>query len=421
MTLTTFAKTNFQFTLFCERRQRMNRTSSDFPARYLLCADWAKEGEKRVCYVADVVEKTIKLLDASNLTLSSLLEHAARYANDGKVLLSFDVAIGVPSAFFVRVQKEKKWAHCQNFLEWLATIDLDSDFWIETKNAAEWNAAKPFISVPAGKGSLTAFNNALGRSLRRNIDVRFGGKSPFIVNGFPGTVGSATRSFWKELIPILTPTKTFSVWPFEGDFGDAFQKSDVVVAENYPAISYTSVFASKLPSARLKLSKTKVDVRKPALAAMEDLEWLKKSGITLPCLTKCQESEDHFDAFMSALSQLRIVLEKLPMSHPSLTCPKSEGGILGSGVIQIEERSKSLDKQLGCPPGKKSKRVSESIEGKREYPCPIPLCPKVFYNTRSGWDGHVGTHRMHPDWYPDVEDHAERLRLFRQDFPQFFQ
>lgn len=55
-----------------------------------------------------------------------------------------------------------------------------------------------------------------------------------------------------------------------------------------------------------------------------------------------------------------------------------------------------------------------------EYPCPIAGCPQVFYGTRGGWDGHVGSPRMHPDWHPGVTDSEERRRLFKQDYAAWF-
>jgi hypothetical protein len=54
------------------------------------------------------------------------------------------------------------------------------------------------------------------------------------------------------------------------------------------------------------------------------------------------------------------------------------------------------------------------------YRCPIPGCEKVFHGSRGGWDGHVGSRRVHPDWHPEIEDSDERKRLFRSEFGHWF-
>lgn len=56
---------------------------------------------------------------------------------------------------------------------------------------------------------------------------------------------------------------------------------------------------------------------------------------------------------------------------------------------------------------------------RRDYPCPVPGCTKVFHGTRGGWDAHVASWRMHPDWHPGVTDGEERKRRFRREYPRW--
>lgn len=58
--------------------------------------------------------------------------------------------------------------------------------------------------------------------------------------------------------------------------------------------------------------------------------------------------------------------------------------------------------------------------GSGEYPCPIQGCPKVFHGSRSGWDGHVGSLRLHSDWHRRVSDPEERRRIFKHEYADWF-
>jgi hypothetical protein len=52
--------------------------------------------------------------------------------------------------------------------------------------------------------------------------------------------------------------------------------------------------------------------------------------------------------------------------------------------------------------------------------CPIPGCNHIFANGRSGWDGHVSNRTHRVNYHPEVQDHEERMELFRGEFPDFF-
>jgi hypothetical protein len=53
------------------------------------------------------------------------------------------------------------------------------------------------------------------------------------------------------------------------------------------------------------------------------------------------------------------------------------------------------------------------------FRCPIAGCDKVFHG-RGGWDAHVGSRRLHPDWHPELETPDDRKRRFEAEFPEFF-
>ena len=61
-------------------------------------------------------------------------------------------------------------------------------------------------------------------------------------------------------------------------------------------------------------------------------------------------------------------------------------------------------------------RNTSSESGGAEYPCPIPGCSKIFRRSRGGWDAHVGSLRIHPDWHPDVSNPEERKWIFKAEY-----
>ena len=59
------------------------------------------------------------------------------------------------------------------------------------------------------------------------------------------------------------------------------------------------------------------------------------------------------------------------------------------------------------------------LAGRMEYRCPIGGCTKVFRGSRGGWDAHVASPRIHPDWHPDVIDGRVRKERFKAEYPDW--
>jgi hypothetical protein len=382
---------------------------------YLLCADWGKEVWKRRCCAVDIQKKELKLLDERNLTFERLLGIGREYGEAHQTLISLDLAIGVP-AQVLQHSRATSDAMPLRFVDWIASKKLDSEFWNETKVAAEWSSDRPFISVPGGEGELGKFHIVAAHKLKRSVDEKYGGKSPFIVNGIPGTVGSGTRAFWRELHPYLQAKRDFGLWPFDGKLASLFSHYRLVVAENYPAVSYTSVFADTLPSKQLLLSKTHLNVRRAAIERLSTLKWIKDASLCLPDLEICIDSEDDFDALMAALAQFRLISTELGVADEESADPIAEGGILGTHGIESGSKT-SLDKILGVvTPRRKSKSKKEATE-----PRSCPICGHVFKEGRSGWRDHVSSMKRHPSWNPAVSDKKLRQELFVKEFPEFLE
>ena len=56
----------------------------------------------------------------------------------------------------------------------------------------------------------------------------------------------------------------------------------------------------------------------------------------------------------------------------------------------------------------------------KNFPCPIPGCQTVFPGYPNGWDGHVGSPRLHPDWHPELSTPEERRAQFKREFATWF-
>ncbi len=77
--------------------------------------------------------------------------------------------------------------------------------------------------------------------------------------------------------------------------------------------------------------------------------------------------------------------------------------------IAKQHSDKGLSSILVCP------KCHERI-----YYCPIPGCTKQFRMGRAGWDSHVTSFRLHPNWLPDIKDGDKRKSKFRKDFLEWF-
>jgi hypothetical protein len=143
-------------------------------------------------------------------------------------------------------------------------------------------------------------------------------------------------------------------------------------------------------------------------------------------------NEDDFDACITAAALLRCVLDGSALCPHRLESAASEGGMLGTGSMNLH-----LPKQTFAGPGRvrltvlpAAQTLGRSIEpASREaderdrasfYQCPIAGCDKVFQGSRGGWDGHVGSLRLHLGWHPELREAAERRRQFETEFPDFF-
>jgi hypothetical protein len=156
--------------------------------------------------------------------------------------------------------------------------------------------------------------------------------------------------------------------------------------------------------------------------------WVKQFGVDIRNVQEALLSEDDFDALMSAAALLRCVLEGT--SVESAHADPLEGGILASESLNLALPAQTFSCEDDKEGTGRTRRVqkweafkvpSDNPPQIRRYPCPIPGCTHPFEGGRGGWDRHVEIRPVHPDWHPEITDKEERKRLFRAEFPQFFE
>lgn len=322
----------------------------------ILVADWGKEGDKRVAYQIDVPRRLISYLAPPKLgwTIEGLVDLASTISDSTLVLI--DVAIGLPFGLFEAMRAEvdeNKVGHLLALLRARPAGELLG----EARRPEDWSVRKPYIHVPKGDGSLTAFRAAAEHhcvQLRRAIDLETGGRSPLILSGIPGTVGYGSRDLLERLGKL--DAKHVAVWPFDGPLNALLETKRVILGEIYPRALYGHVLSDKSNDerARIAIGKGTAAIRAAAVVELELSAWHKHLEVPLhpDLLERARVSEDDFDAYFSAIGILRLLLEKVGLEDGSLRSRLhgdrpvlddiAEGGMLGITAAQLELRQQAF-------------------------------------------------------------------------------
>ena len=424
--------------------------------RAILCADWSKDQRKREVYAADVERREVRRLVGS-WTVAKVVEAAREAAREGAALATFDAPIGVPVSYWEKLQRFPGVPEdMASFAAWLPEAVNRPGWFDNAPTPRDWRIDRPFFAVAPGAGGRRIWEDTLARAgvaTLRRVDQLTGANPVFITSGIPGTVGSGARELWKELgvipseregvdrarNPLAPIGAGLAIWPFDGPTDELLAKHTVVIGENYPRAAYALALSSEDPSsrARLRIAKTRRDVRQAALGDLQSRPWLLKHAVRLNDTNDAANSEDAFDALFTAAGLLRCVLEGTPLAADDLVDPVAEGGILGTGSLDLTRPEATYVIKTSKPPRKPRRSRQEAsrpdmsprLVGAPRPPqrppepvfhCPIPGCDHVFTGSRAGWDAHVASVRIHPRWKPDVRNPAERKTLFRKTYPSFF-
>lgn len=380
---------------------------------HFISADWSKCPSKRSVYVADMRKMCIRKAVDTSWDVGALLNLAKELSGNGRVLVGVDVVLGVPADYWRMVRE--RWPRTpKNFVDWLGNLDPSGEFFETVHCPTEWRIERPWFEVAKGEGGRTSFTNKVEGRMLREIDAATQAKPVFAVAGIPGTVGSGTRDFWKGLIPHLRRDKRFGVWPFEGCLPSLLKLHEVVLCETYPALAYAAALADELPPGRP--AKTKRPWRDCVCDRLAKVYGTKVLGP----LDAPRANEDDFDAHVTAVAVLRCIRDGREIASPEWIDPTAEGSMLLAGAVDPHRKSGSKSRLARKAPKQRSASMSEANRGFIRR-CPIQGCEKEFRGSRGGWDAHVGSVRAHPDWLPGVNDSDERKRLFRDNFPDWFE
>jgi hypothetical protein len=413
----------------------------------ILCADWSKDMRKREVYAADVERREVRRL-AGTWTAAGVIEAARKAVGDGAALATFDAPIGVPSSYWQKLRQVRGFPdHVATFPAWLPEALKKARYFENARAPFDWRVEQPFFAIAPGAGGRRVWEDTLKRAgvaTLRRVDELTRAKPVFVTSGIPGTAGSGARELWKELGrmlgPPLGPTGAgFAIWPFDGPLDELIARKTVVVGENYPRVAYALALSREDAGARtpLQIAKTRRHVRQAALAELQSHPWLQEHAVHLNDLDAAADNEDSFDALFTAAGLLRCALEGTLLAPGDLIDPVAEGGILGTGSLDLtrQETTYAVPTETSRPRPRPSRRkvlrpdMRPRLAGaprvpllppEPDYPCPITRCDHVFTGSRAGWDAHVASLRIHPRWQPDVRDPAERKALFRSKYPRFF-
>ncbi|MDE0281900.1 MAG: hypothetical protein OXN16_12615 [Gammaproteobacteria bacterium] len=400
---------------------------------HFVSADWGKSPGKRAVWIADISNGRIRMADrpSGSWNLENLLGLAENLAEDGPVLVGKDVVLGVPVGYWKLVQEASE-PPPKSFVHWLEGLDPAGEFFETALVPDEWRASRPWFGVMKGRGGLSSFTGKVSGGMLRRVDAATGAKPVFAVSGIPGTVGSGTRAFWKELVPLLSGDRNFGIWPFEGGLESLTTERGMVLCETYPALACAAALAKRLPTERIANAKTKPEWRNDMCDRLHRAAWIRANGIDLVSLDPARGNEDDFDACFTAAAVLRCLRAGIRLADPEWIDSRVEGSMLLAGAVNPDRRGSAPTRVTGGPSGRKSRRGAdpspgdsytgrESKSGNRPtYRCPIPGCTKEFVGSRGGWDGHVGSPRIHPDWLPEVTEPERRRQAFRREFGYWF-
>lgn len=330
----------------------------------VLVADWGIRGDKRVVYRVNVAKRYVTRLNPpeGGWCTVRLVDTAVQLG--GSVLVLIDVAIGLPLGLFNAMREACGHANIGHFMDFLRA-HLPGEWLGDVHFQENWSVRTPYIHVPPGNGALTGFENAaseFGVCLRRAIDQVTGGRSPLILSGIPGTVGSGSRNVIRSLGNV--DVKMVATWPFDGPLAELLASGRVIVGEIYPRALYGHALLDLLPHERylLAIGKTKGYIRDAAIDILQGLQWHQELNVKLSpeLMQRARANEDEFDTYLSSLGILRLLLENVPLdalrTHVGeqgqpLLDNIAEGGMLGVLATQLDHGQRAFVASPSAAPG----------------------------------------------------------------------
>ena len=303
----------------------------------IVCADWSKDPRRRAAYVADVEQRRIRRLLAPPFDLTALLARVGEVARDGRTIVAIDAPLGAPRSMIAATRPIHRLSPETGFREWLAAIAAHPDFFTPGVGDGPWSATRPFVRVRAGRGSLAmlfAAIRARGVEPFRDVDRATQAKSPFVVSGLPGSVGSSVIDLWPVIAATIGDGRgSIGLWP-SADLG-LDSDGPPLLAEIYPRAVYALALSPEPPDkrARLKIDKGRACCRAAAASKGLASAWVRDHGVKIEDVDPETIDEDAFDAMMSASALLRCAIEGSSLGYSN--ADRFEGGILGLDSLNL--------------------------------------------------------------------------------------
>jgi hypothetical protein len=257
-----------------------------------------------------------------------------RFANPtGPILTAFDFPMGLPRRY-----AEK--AGISSFSQALRTFGFNewTNFYLPAEKAEEISVTRPFYPRKPGGTKKQYLADGLGvrnatellRVCDRKTPDRQAACEIFWTLG-ANQVGRAAICGWRDMLEPALIENRIVIWPFGGELLDMLALEQIVVAESYPAETY-----SHLGLAR-SFGKTKQAGRQSQAGAM--LHWCDAHGVILNPVLRSEiadgfgdesNGDDRFDSFAGLLGLIEVLENPAAFTAPLDPVIRSvEGWILG--------------------------------------------------------------------------------------------
>ncbi|QRM36055.1 DUF429 domain-containing protein [Microvirga sp. VF16] len=303
---------------------------------HLIHADWSVDPRKR--WQASAIRDNGLWKVSAPCPVGAIptfLDGIFSNAHGGRTLVGFDFPIGIPSAYGSKTGLVDFRDGLRNFGEgdWAQFFDV-------VDQPDDVSIRRPFYpkgslkgvsrsSLVAGLG-MESFDSLLRTCERRTSDRQAACSLFWTLGG--NQAGRAAISGWREVVRAALE-RGAALWPFDGSLAELSARSDVVLAETYPAEAYR-MFNAAFRSGESKRRRSDRASKAPAI-----LDWAAAYSVHLSDAAEtavrdgfgeAASGEDAFDALAGLLKMIEVADGRRPEatvgSEPALTW---EGWILG--------------------------------------------------------------------------------------------
>jgi hypothetical protein len=362
--------------------------------------DWSVWSGKRWSAAARRVDDAVYEVAAPTAVhqTSSFFSDLVKSEPTGPILTGFDFPIGVPRLYAAT-------AEITQFTATLPHLGQGqwADFYRLAEKADEISIMRPFYPFRPGGTKRQHLVEGLGvrspgdllRACDHCTPTRSKACSLFWTLGAK-QVGRAAIAGWRDVLVPALHQRLIAIWPFDGELPEILETGRIVVAEIYPAETYSHI---GLPRNFGKASRAG---RKNQAAAIRT--WCGRNKVALSKEVANQiddgfgdagTGEDQFDSVIGALGMIESVNDPSPFAVPRDRAVRNiEGWILGMraspGVAADEGTPATV---AGRQPRYSSRPVPETADDPPMDDVHARWCPACgrhpFVRWPLDWDGHA--------------------------------